>query len=159
MRVVGVINKYLGQINQVYMMYDLIKKATNLQKKADGGDISAESEWGKTTTQLHSDITDVSESQGEIATIQQSAIDQKIAEDGLSPEDASDAVRDVQSDELELDQVEDVDAAQFDPAGDPIVEASVEEGGLDIGAAAGEEAVGELTVDMFFEDALVLVLL
>lgn len=150
----GLIAKYLGQINQAFMMYDLIKKATKAQESGNMAEV------GEIRGELSPKITNVSESQGEIATTQQSAIQTEMGENpGMTMEEAADALRSIQSDDLGVDEVEDVAEAQLDGAGEAIAEVPVEEGGLEIGATLGEEAVGELTVDALLDDALLLVLL
>jgi hypothetical protein len=145
--------KYMGQINQCFMIYDLIKKATNAQNTGD------EAAVGEVRGELSKPLTEVSQSQGELATQQQSAIDTEAGENGTSLEEAADALREMQADDLGVEPVDDVAEAQLDGAGETIAEVPIEEGGLDITASLGEEAVGELTVDALLEDALLLVLL
>jgi hypothetical protein len=149
-----VIAKYMGQINQAFIISDLIKKATGAQEK---GDLS---ELGEVEGDLSSQITDLSQSQGEVATTQQSAIETEMGENPtLTFDQAADALRSAQADDLGVDEVEDVAEAQLDAAGEPILEVPVSEGGLDIAAAAGEDAAGDLVVDALLDDALMLVLL
>jgi|GEM_PF-4671976 len=150
----GLVAKYLGQINQAFTIYDLIKKATKAQNAGD------ESTVGEVRGELSPKITEVSESQGEVATTQQSAIETEMGENpGMTMEEAANALRALQSDDLGVDEVADVAEAQLDGAGEAIAEVPVEDGGLEIGATVGEEAVGDLTVDALLDDALVLVLL
>lgn len=150
----GLIAKYLGQINQAFMIYDFIKKATNAQETGNMAEV------GEVRGELSSHITNVSESQGEIATTQQSAIETEMGENpGMTMEEATDALRSIQSDDLGVDEVENVAEAQLDGAGEVIADVPVEEGGLEIGATFGEEAAGELTVDALLDDALLLVLI
>lgn len=153
MKTFNLIAKYMGQINQAFMIYDLIKKATKAQEAGD------EAEVMNVRGELSPEISEMSESQGEVATLQQSEIETQMGETGETMEEAADALRALQADDLGVDEVPDVAEAQLDEAGAEIGETAVEDGGLDIAATAGEEAVGDLAVDALLDDALLLVLL
>ncbi|MGH1417072.1 MAG: hypothetical protein ACRBB0_26550 [Pelagimonas sp.] len=153
MKTFNQIAKYMGQINQAFMIYDLIKKATKAEEAGNEGEVM------NVRGELSPEISDVSQSQGEVATAQQSEIETQAGENGQTLEEAADALREMQADDLGVDEVPDVAEAQLDEAGAEIGETSVADGGLDIGASVGEEAVGDLAVDALLDDALLLVLL
>jgi hypothetical protein len=149
----NLIAKYMGQINQAFQIYDIIKKATSAQEAGNEGEVL------NARGELSPKISELSESQGEVATTQQSEIETQMGESGDSMEEAAEALRSMQADDLGVDEVPDVAEAQLDEAGAEIGETAVEDGGLDIAATAGEEAVGDLAVDALLDDALVLILL
>lgn len=149
----NLVAKYMGQINQAFMIYDIIKKATKAQEAGDEGAVL------EARGEVSPKISELSESQGEVATTQQSQIETQMGESGDSMDEAADALRDMQADDLGVDEVPDVAEAQLDEAGAEIGETAVEDGGLDIAATAGEEAVGDLAVDALLDDALLLILL
>ena len=153
MHTFNLIAKYMGQINQAFMIYDLIKKATKAQEAGN------EAEVAEARGELSPKISEISESQGEVATTQQSALEEQAGESGESLEEAAEALRDIQADDLGVDEVPDVAEAQLDGAGEASGEVPVEEGGLDIAAGLGEDAVGDLAVDALLDDALLLILL
>lgn len=153
MKTFNLIAKYMGQINQAFIIYDLIKKATKAQEAGD------EAEVINVRGELAPEISDISQSQGEVATLQQSEIETQMGETGESIDEAADALRALQADDLGVDEVPDVAEAQLDADGAEIGETALEDGGLQITETAGEDAVGDLIVDAFLDDALLLILL
>ena len=138
---------------------DLNQKIANLDEEI--GNLT--SEQSDLAGEFSQGTTYLTESQGEVATMQYQQIDQVLSDNpGMTMEQASSEVRDIQSSELETEQVEDISEELLNPLGDAIADTSLEAAGTELSASAmeaGAAAAGELVVDTFLEDALLFLIL
>lgn len=153
MKTFNLLSEYMGQIDQAFMIYDLIQKATEAQEAGDAAKaLNIRRELGPA-------LSEMSDSQGEIAALQHSALESQMNKTGKSLQEAAAALRALQSDDLGVDEVPDVAKAHLDEAGAEIGKPTIEDGGLEIAATAGEDAIGNLAVDALLDDALRRILL
>ena len=107
--------------------------------------------------------TYITESQGEVATMQYQQIDQVLSENpGMTMEEASNELRDIQSSELETEQVENVSEELLNPMGDAIADTALDTAGTELSEAAleaGAASATDLVVDTFLEEAIFIVLI